>query len=91
MMSCVVVFDGRVYFFMTTHTGVVLNLPCILNMKCLVTLKYKQRKISKTSSESNLEVCRQYHGIAKTKKKHYSAKSRITKWTEFQENEVGTK
>jgi len=27
----------------------------------------------------------------KQKKKHYSVKSLITKWTEFQDNEVGTK
>jgi len=33
-------------------------------MKRLVTLKYKQRKISKASQESNFEVCQRFHGIA---------------------------
>jgi len=29
--------------------------------------------------------------MTKIKKKHPNVKSRITEWTEFQENEVGTK
>ena len=33
-----------------------LSSPCLLNMKRLVTLKYKRRKKSKASSEDNLEV-----------------------------------
>ena len=41
-----------------------LSSRCILNMKRLVTLKYKQRKISKASQESDLEVCQRFHGIA---------------------------
>ena len=49
------------------HCCLLLSSRCILNMKRLVILKYKQ------------------------KKKHWSVKCRITKWTEFQENEVGTK
>jgi len=35
-----------------------------------VTLKYKQRKTSKASSENNLEVRRQPHQIVKANKKH---------------------
>jgi len=35
-----------------------LSSRCILNMKLLVTLKYKQRKTSKARSENNLEVRR---------------------------------
>ena len=42
---------------------VVLNSCCILNMKRLVTLKYKQRKTSKASQESDLEACQWFHGI----------------------------
>jgi len=38
-----------------------LSSRCILNMKRLVTLKYKQRKTSKASSENSLEVRRQPH------------------------------
>jgi len=38
-----------------------LSSRCILNMKRLVILKYKQRKTSKASSENNLEVRRQPH------------------------------
>ena len=41
----------------------VLNSCCILNMKRLVTLKYKQRKTSKASQESDLEACQWFHGI----------------------------
>jgi len=35
-----------------------LSLRCILNMKRLVTLKCKQEKLQKTSSENNLKVRR---------------------------------
>jgi len=35
----------------------VLSSRCILNMKRLVTLKYKQRKTSNASQESDLEAC----------------------------------
>jgi len=42
----------------------------LLKMKRLVTLKYKQRKTLKASSEHNLEVRRQPHEIVKTKKKY---------------------
>ena len=41
-----------------------LSSRCILNMKRLVTLKYKQRETSKASQESDLEVCQRFHGIA---------------------------
>jgi len=34
-----------------------LSSRCILNMKRLVTRKYKQRKSSNASSENNLEDC----------------------------------
>jgi len=33
-------------------------------MKRLAILKHKQRKTSKASQESDLEVCQQFHGIA---------------------------
>ena len=46
-----------------------LSSRCILNMKRLVTLKYKQRKSTKASSENNLEVRRQPHWIVKANKK----------------------
>jgi len=41
--------------------GLILSSRCILNMKCLVTPKYKQGKTPKTSSENNLKVRRQPH------------------------------
>ena len=37
--------------------SLLLSSCCILNMKRLVTLKYKQRKSSNASSENNLEDC----------------------------------
>ena len=37
---------------------VLLSSSWLLNMKCIVTLKYKQRKTSKARSENNLEVRR---------------------------------
>jgi len=40
-----------------------LSSRCILNMKRLVTLKCKQKKTSKASQESDLEVCQRFHGI----------------------------
>jgi len=60
-------------------------------MKRLVTLKYKQRKTSKVSQESGLEACQWFHGITMISNNIEIPKSRITEWTKFQENEVGTK
>ena len=54
------------------HLDHLLSSRCILNMKRLVTPKYKQGKTSKTSSENNLKVRRQPHQIVKAKKKHWS-------------------
>jgi len=68
-----------------------LSSRCILNMKRLVTLKYKQRKTSKASQESDLEACQWFYGITMISTNTETPKSRITEWTEFQENEVGTK
>jgi len=68
-----------------------LSSRCILNMKRLVILKHKQRKTSNASQESDLEVCQRFHGIAMISTNIEAPKSRITEWTEFQENEVGTK
>jgi len=60
-------------------------------MKRLVALKYKQKKTSKASQESDLEACQWFHEIAMSSTNIETPKSRITEWTEFQENEVGTK
>jgi len=38
------------------HVECVLSSSWLLNIKRIVTLKYKQRKTSKASSENNLEV-----------------------------------
>jgi len=64
---------------------------CILNMKRLITLKHKQRKTSKARQESDLEACQWFYGITMIGTNIETPKSRITEWTEFQENEVGTK
>jgi len=37
------------------------------------------------------KVCQRFHGIAVISTNIETPKSRITEWTEFQENEVGTK
>jgi len=68
-----------------------LSSRCILNMKRRVTLKYKQRKTSIASQEGDLEVCQWFHGMTMISTNIETPKSRITEWTEFQENEVGTK
>jgi len=68
-----------------------LSSRCILNMKRLVTLKYKQRKTSKVSQESDLEACQWFYGITMIGTKIETPKCRITEWTELQENGVGTK
>jgi len=68
-----------------------LSLRCILNLKRLVTLKYKQRKTSNASQESDLEACQWFYEITMIGTNIETPKSRITKWSEFQENEVGTK
>jgi len=47
-------------------------------MKRLVTLKYKQRKTSKASQESDLEACQLFHGIAMIGTNIGTPKSRIT-------------
>jgi len=50
--------SGYLFDFYNEIFQRVLSSRCILNMKRLVILKYKQRKTSKASSENNLEVCR---------------------------------
>jgi len=60
-------------------------------MKRLVTLKYKQRKTSKASQESDLEAYQWFHGITMISTNIETPKSCTTEWTEFQKNEVGTK
>jgi len=67
-----------------------LSSRCILNMKHLVILKYKQRKTSKASQESDLEACQWFYEITMISTNIETPKSRITEWTKFQENEVGT-
>ena len=69
----------------------VLSSRSILNMKRLVTLKYKQTKTSNVSQESDLEACQWFREITKIGMNIETPKSRITEWTEFQEKEVGTK
>jgi len=77
-------------FNLTEQEGM-LSLRCILNLKRLVTLKYKQRKTSNASQESDLEACQWFYEITMIGTNIETPKSRITKWSEFQENEVGTK
>jgi len=60
-------------------------------MKRLVTLKNKQRKTLNANQESDSEACQWLHGITMIGTNIKTSKSRITEWTEFQENEVGTK
>jgi len=77
-------------FNLTEQEGM-LSSRCILNLKRLVTLKYKQRKTSNASQESDLEACQWFYEITMIGTNIETPKSRITKWSEFQENEVGTK
>ena len=60
-------------------------------MKRLVSLKYKKRKILKASQEGDLEVCQWFHSITMISTNIETSKSRITEWTEFQEDKAGTK
>jgi len=62
-----------------------LSSRCILNMKRLVTPKYKQGKTSNTSSENNLKIRRQPLNSEGKEETLECLKS----WTELKKNEDG--
>ena len=75
----------------STERSPLLSSRCILNMKRLVTLTYKQTKTSNASQENDLGACQWFQGKTRIGTNMETPKSRITEWTEFQEYEVGTK